>query len=196
MERLAEIVLFHHVQGLTPGIAAFADDLRAAGHTVHTPDLFDGRTFPTLDEGMAHAKTVGFEAILDRGVGEAEALGADLVYAGISLGVMPAQKLAQTRAGARGALLIDACLPVTEFGDGWPEGVPVQIHGMDADPNFVEGGDLDAARAMVDATERAELFLYAGDVHLFADASLPSYDRQATELMTGRILDFLSALEG
>ena len=195
MERLADIVVFHHVQGLTPGIAAFADELRAAGHTVHTPDLFDGRTFPTLDEGMAHAKTVGFDAILDRGVNEAEALGTELVYAGFSMGVMPAQKLAQTRAGARGALLIDACLPVTEFGDRWPEGVPVQIHGMDADPNFVEGGDLDAAQGLVDSTEHAELFLYPGDVHLFADSSLPSYDRKATELMTGRILDFLSARE-
>ena len=112
MESLAEILLFHHVQGLTPGIVAFADELRAAGHTVHTPDLFDGRTFPTLDEGMSHAKTVGFDAILDRGVTEAGAFAADVVYAGFSLGVMPAQKLAQTRAGARGALLIDACLPV------------------------------------------------------------------------------------
>lgn len=195
MERLADIVVFHHVQGLTPGIAAFADELRAAGHTVHTPDLLDGRTFPTLEEGMAHAKTVGFDAILDRGVNEAEALGTELVYAGFSMGVMPAQKLAQIRAGARGALLIDACLPVTEFGDRWPEGVPVQVHGMDADPNFVEGGDLDAAQALVDSAEHAELFLYPGDVHLFADSSLPSYDRKATELMTGRILAFLSARE-
>ena len=118
-----------------------------------------------------------------------------MVYAGFSLGVMPAQKLAQTRAGARGALLIDACLPVTEFGDRWPEAVPVQVHGMDADPNFVDGGDLDAAKALVDSTEQAELFLYPGDVHLFADSSLPSYDQQATELMTGRILDFLSTRE-
>ena len=195
MDRLAEVVLFHHVQGLTPGIVAFADELRAAGHTVHTPDLFDGRTFPTLEEGMAHATTVGFETILNRGVNEGEALGTDMVYAGFSLGVMPAQKLAQTAAGARGALLIDACLPVTEFGDGWPEVVPVQVHGMDADPNFVDGGDLDAAKALVDSTEQAELFLYPGDVHLFADSSLPSYDQQATELMTGRILEFLSTRE-
>jgi len=195
MERLAEVVLFHHVQGLTPGIVAFADELRAAGHTVHTPDLFDGRTFPTLDEGMAHARTVGFDAILDQGVSAADALGPDVVYAGFSMGVMPAQKLAQTRAGARGALLIDACLPVTEFGDRWPEDVPVQVHGMDADPNFVEGGDLDAAQALVDSTDQAELFLYPGNVHLFADSSLPSYDQHATELMTGRILEFLSARE-
>ena len=195
MDRLAEVVLFHHVQGLTPGIVAFADELRATGHTVHTPDLFDRRTFPTLDEGIAYAKTIGFDAILDRGVSEGDALGADVVYAGFSLGVMPAQKLAQTRAGARGALLVDACIPVTEFGDRWPDGVPVQVHGMDADPVFAGESDLDAAKALVDSTERAELFLYQGNVHLFADSSLPSYDRQATELMTGRILEFLSTRE-
>jgi dienelactone hydrolase len=189
---LTEIVLYHHVQGLTQGVVAFADRLRATGHTVHTPDLFDGRTFPTLEEGMAYAKTAGFDAILDRGVTEAEVLGADLVYAGFSLGVMPAQKLAQTKTGARGALLIDACFPVSEFGDRWPEGVPFQVHGMDADPNFAEGGDLDAAQALVDSTQEGELFLYPGDVHLFADSSLPSYDQRATELMTGRILEFLS----
>jgi dienelactone hydrolase len=191
---MAEIVLFHHVQGLTPGIVAFADGLRVAGHTVATPDLFDRRIFATLDEGMAYARTVGFGAILDRGVAEAEALGPNLVYAGFSMGVMPAQKLAQTQASARGALLVDACLPATEFGDRWPDGVPVQVHGMDADPIFAGEGDLDAARALVDATEEAELFLYPGDVHLFADSSLPSYDRAATELMTGRLLDFLARL--
>lgn len=189
---LADIVLFHHVQGLTPGIVGFADELRAAGHTVHAPDLFDRRTFRTLEEGMEYAKTVGFGNILDRGVSEAEAIPGDMVYAGFSMGVMPAQKLAQTRAGARGAVLIDACLPATEFGDGWPEGVPVQVHGMDADPLFAGEGDLEAAQALVDSTEQGELFLYPGNVHLFADSSLPSYDQRATELMTGRLLEFLS----
>jgi len=191
---MAEILLFHHVQGLTPGFVAFADELRAAGHTVRTPDLFDRRTFPTLEEGMAYAKTVGFGTILDRGVAEAEALEADIVYAGFSMGVMPAQKLAQTRTGAKGAVLVDACFPVTEFGDRWPDGVPVQVHGMDADPEFADGGDLDAARDLVQSTERAELFLYPGNVHLFADSSLPSHDQTATELTIGRVLDFLSRL--
>ena len=142
---MAEIVLFHHVQGLTPGVNAFADELRAAGHTVHTPDLFDGHTFPTLEEGIAHAGAVGFGNLLDRGVAAAESLGTNLVYGGFSLGVMPAQKLAQTRPGARGALFFYSCLPVTEFGSEWPAGVPVQVHGMDADPIFAEEGDLDAA---------------------------------------------------
>jgi dienelactone hydrolase len=191
---MAEILLFHHVQGLTPGVSAFADELRAAGHTVHTPDLFDGRTFPTLEEGMAHAGAIGFGTILDRGVTAAESLGTDLIYSGFSMGVMPAQKLAQSRAGARGALFFYSCLPVTEFGSEWPAGVPVQVHGMDADPFFADEGDLDAARALVDSTEQAELFLYPGKVHLFADSSLPSYDRAATELMTSRVLEFLSKL--
>jgi dienelactone hydrolase len=191
---MAEILLFHHVQGLTPGVDAYADELRAAGHTVHTPDLFDGRTFPTLEEGMAHAGAVGFGTILDRGVTAAESLGTDVVYAGFSMGVMPAQKLAQSRAGARGALFFYSCLPVTEFGSEWPAGVPVQVHGMDADPFFAEEGDLDAARALVDSTEQAELFLYPGNVHLFADSSLPTCDRAAAALMTGRVLEFLSRL--
>ena len=192
---MAEILLFHHVLGLTLGIRAFADQLRSAGHVVYTPDLFDAHTFPTLEEGMAYARTVGFDVILDRGVAEAEALGPELVYAGFSMGVMPAQKLAQTRQGAQGALFFDSCLLVTEFGDAWPHGVPVQIHGMDADPFFAEEGDLDAARALVDSAEQAELFLYTGNVHIFADSSLPSYDRTATELMTGRVLAFLSGLD-
>lgn len=192
---MAEIVLFHHVMGLTPGIRDFADRLRSAGHLVHTPDLFEAHTFPTLEEGMAYASNVGFDTILGRGVTEAEALGPELVYAGFSMGVMPAQQLAQTRAGARGALFFDSCLPVTEFGDGWPQGVPVQVHGMDADPIFAGEGDLDAARALVESTDQGELYLYPGDVHVFADSSLPTYDQAAAELMTGRVLTFLSNLD-
>src|SRR5262245_14010129 len=194
---MAEIVLFHHAQGLTPGVVAFADRLRAAGHQVHTPDLYEGNTFPTLDEGMTYARSVGFENLLDAGVAAGEALPAGLVYAGFSLGVMPAQKLAQTRAGARGALLFDACIPVNEFGAAWPADVPVQVHGMENDPFFAEeGGDIDAARELVAATDQAELFLYPGNVHLFADSSLPGHDAAATALMLGRVLDFLSAKVG
>lgn len=189
---MADVVLFHHVQGPTEGVAALADRLRSAGHTVHTPDLFDGRTFATLDEGMAYAKSIGFGAILERGVAEGDAFGPGVVYIGLSMGVMPAQQLAQTREGAQGAVLVDSCIPVEEFGERWPEGVAAQVHGMESDPIFAGEGDLDAARALVEATDEAELFLYPGDVHLFSDSSLPSYDAAATELMMGRILDFLA----
>ncbi|MGC5020860.1 dienelactone hydrolase family protein [Micromonospora sp. DT47] len=190
---MAEVLLFHHAQGQTPGFLAFADELRAAGHTVHTPDLYDGRAFDTLDEGLAYAREIGFGEILERGVRAADDLPHELVYAGVSLGVMPAQKLAQTRPGARGALLFESCLPPSEFGGPWPAGVPVQIHGMDADPFFSGEGDVEAARALVESAEQGELFLYPGDQHLFADASLPSYDKEAAELLTRRVLDFLSA---
>lgn len=190
---MAEVLLFHHAQGQTTGVLAFADELRRAGHTVHTPDLYDGRTFATLDDGLAYAREVGFGNLLDRGVGATDGLPNELVYAGFSLGVMPAQKLAQTRAGARGALLFESCLPVSEFGTAWPAGVPVQIHGADADPLFAGEGDIDAARALVESAEDAELFVYPGDRHLFADSSLPSYDADAAKLVTQRVLDFLAA---
>lgn len=190
---MAEVVLFHHAQGLTPGVIAFADQLRAAGHTVHTPDLFDGHTFDTLEAGLGYAGKVGFGAVTDRGVRAAEGLPAEVVYSGFSLGVVAAQQLAQTRAGARGALLFHSCIPVSEFGSSWPDGVPVQVHGMDADSFFVDDGDLAAARALVDEAADAELFLYPGEQHLFADSSLSSYDAGASALLTERVLDFLRA---
>jgi dienelactone hydrolase len=190
---MAEVLLFHHALGQTEGFAAFADELRAAGHTVHTPDLFEGRTFATIAEGVAHASEVGFGEIIGRGVRAANQLPNELVYGGFSLGVLPAQKLAQTRAGARGALLFYSCVPTSEFGTSWPADVPVQIHGMDADPYFVDEGDIDAARAIVESSEDAELFLYPGDQHYFADSSLPSYDAGAAAMLTRRVLDFLGA---
>jgi dienelactone hydrolase len=188
---MAEVLLFHHAQGQTEGFEKFADELRSGGNTVHTPDLFDGRTFSSIEEGMAYASEIGFpEEVIERGVQAADELANELVYAGFSLGVLPAQKLAQTRAGARGALLFYSCVP-TEFFGRWPAGVPVQIHGMDADPIFVGEGDVDAARELVASTEQAELYLYPGEQHYFADSSLPSYDPDATALLTQRVLEFL-----
>lgn len=191
---MTEVVLYHHVQGLTEGVRSFADELRHAGHTVHTPDLFDRRTFDAIDEGMAFAREAGFGALAERGVAAAEGIRPDVVYAGFSFGVAVAQQLAQTRPGARGALLMSACFPVSEFGAAWPEGVPVQVHGKEADPFFLE--DLEAAQALVESTSQAELFLYPGDEHLFADASLPEYDAAAAALLTKRVLALLDELEG
>jgi dienelactone hydrolase len=189
---MAEVLLFHHAQGQTAGFHAFADQLRQAGESVHTPDLYDGRTFATIDEGMAYAEEVGFpEVIIERGVRAANGLPAELVYAGFSLGVLPAQNLAQTRPGARGALFFYTCVPLSYFGGSWPAGVPVQIHGMDADPIFVGEGDIDAAREVVESAEHGELFLYPGDQHYFADPSLPSYRADAAALLTKRVLAFL-----
>jgi dienelactone hydrolase len=190
---MAEVLLFHHAQGQTAGFHAFAEKLRQAGHTVHTPDLFNGRTFDSIDAGMAYADEIGFpDKVIERGVRAAEGLPAELVYAGFSLGVVPAQKLAQTRPGARGALLFYSCVPTSAFGSTWPAGVPVQIHGMDADPIFVGEGDIDAARELVASTPDAELFLYPGDQHYFADSSLPSYVPDAAALLMERVLAFLA----
>lgn len=192
---MAEVVLYHHAQGLTEGVQAFAADLRAAGHTVHLPDLYEGHTFDQLDDGIDFARQTGFGTVLDRGTAAVEGLGDELVYAGFSLGGMPAQKLAQTRPGAKGALLFHCCIPVSEFGETWPTGVPVQVHGMEGDPLFTEEeGDLDAARALVAATNEAELFLYPGKEHLFADSSLPSYDEAAAALLKRRTLEFLDKI--
>ncbi len=189
---MAEVLLFHHALGQTTGFLAFADELRRAGHTVHAPDLYDGRTFDSLDAGVAYAEEIGFGEVIERGVRAAEGLPAELVYAGFSLGVLPAQKLAQTRPGARGALLFYSCVPTSEFGPSWPAGVPVQVHGMDRDPLFVGEGDIDAARALVASTADAELFLYPGDQHYFADSSLPSYVADAAALLRQRVLEFLA----
>jgi dienelactone hydrolase len=188
---MAEVLLFHHALGPTGGLAAFADDLRRAGHTVHTPDLFEGRTFDSIEAGVGYAGDVGWGEIMARGERAAESLTNELVYGGFSLGVVPAQKLAQTRPGTQGALFFYSCIPVSEFGR-WPAGVPAQIHGMDADPIFMEEGDVDAARELVETADDAELFLYPGDQHYFADSSLPSYDADATKLLTERVLAFLA----
>jgi dienelactone hydrolase len=193
---MAEILFFHHAQGLTKGVRALAENLRNAGHTVHTPDLFDGRTFSSIDQGLAYINEIGFERMVERGVRFANDLSPALVYAGVSFGVLPAQKLAQTRPGARGALLISACVSISgEWAFGpWPADVPVEIHGMENDSLFINDGDLDAAREIVENVDDAKLFLYAGDQHYFMDNSLPSYRADATVLLTNRMLEFLSGL--
>jgi len=184
---MAEVLLFHHAQGLTSGCVAFADDLRAAGHVVHSPDLYEGKTFAELDDGIAYAKEVGFKTIAERGRAAAEGLPGELVYAGFSLGAMSAQELAQTRPGAQGALLMHAAIPASEFGGAWPQSVPLQIHTMEDD----ELGDADVARELAATVEGAELFLYPGERHLFTDRSLPAYDERAAGLVMERALGFL-----
>jgi len=190
---MTEVLLFHHAQGQTEGFLAFADELRAAGHVVHAPDLYDGNTFTDLNEGVGYAREVGFGTIGERGLLAAEGLPNELVYAGFSLGVMPAQMLAQTRPGAKGALFFSAAFPASEFGESWPPDVPVQIHMMPGD-EWVEE-DLPAARELAETVDGAELFLYPGDRHLFADSSLPDYDESAATLLKRRVLAFLTSVE-
>jgi dienelactone hydrolase len=193
---VAELLLFHHAHGLTAGCFSFADELRAAGHVVHVPDLYEGETFAELADGVAHAEQVGFGTLIERGRLAADGLPNEIVYAGFSLGALPAQMLAQTRPRAQGALLFHSCVPTSEFGGPWPEGVPVQIHMMDADEwALPPNEDLAAARELDEAVESAELFLYPGDRHLFADDSLPDYDEGAARLLKQRVLGFLGDIE-
>lgn len=187
---MAEIVLFHHVQGLTSGVEALGQKLRAAGHKVHVPDLFEGRRFGSISEGIGHLTTLGFQTVLGRGKAAVEGLPAELVYVGISMGALPSQLLAQTRTGALGAVLLESFIPVNEFG-GWPAGLPVQIHGMEHDPEFAGSGDLDAAKTFAAERKEAELFIYPGDRHLFTDNSLPGWDAAAAGLMLKRVLKFV-----
>jgi len=192
---VAEVLLFHHAQGLTSGCVAFADELRTGGHVVHTPDLYEGKTFAELSEGVAYAEEIGFDTVVERGRLAGEALPPGVVYAGFSLGVMPAQMLAQTRPDAKGALLFHSCLPPSEFGGPWPKGLPLQIHMMDGDEWVLPPNeDLAAARHLDETVEEAELFLYPGDRHLFADNSLPDYDQIAARLLRQRVLSFLDNL--
>ncbi len=195
---MAEVVLFHHVQGLTDGVLAVAEQLRAGGHTVHAPDLFDGERPASVDAGVAHVRSVGSHGLRERVNRAVADLPQGLVWAGFSWGAATAQELAQSRPGTRGALLYEACLPITgEFAVGpWPDGVPVQVHGMDQDPVFALEGDLAAARELVATVgpALAELFVYRGDRHLFADRSLPSYDPDAAALLVQRSLAFLHRL--
>jgi dienelactone hydrolase len=188
---MTDVILFHHAQGRTDGVCEFAELLQSHGHRVTVPDLYEGARFDKLDDGVAFADEIGFATIMERGRAAADQLPGALVYAGFSLGVLPAQQLAQTRPGALGAVLMSACIPPTEFAAAWPDGVPAQVHGKVADPFFAGEGDLDVARTLAAEVEGIELYVYPGEEHLFADRSLPSYDEPAAALLTQRVLDFL-----
>lgn len=198
MSVMTDVVLFHHVQGLTDGVRAFADALGTDGHRVHTPDLFDGERPGSIEEGVAFASSVGDDELAARAERALSDLPDALVYGGFSMGGGIAQRLAQTRPQARGALLYESCFPITgEWALGpWPDGVLVQVHGMERDPFFALEGDIESARQLVEhvGPDVGQLFVYPGDQHLFADSSLPSYDPDATALVVQRSRQLLDRL--
>ncbi|GAB3602405.1 dienelactone hydrolase family protein [Kineococcus gypseus] len=194
---MVDVVLFHHVQGLTPGVRALAAALAGTEHTVHTPDLYGGRTFATLADGLARARSLDAPTLRREVDALVDALPGPLVHAGISWGVLHAQRLAQTRPGALGALLLEACLPVGEDGFGpWPAGLPVQVHGVEDDESFAGDGDLAAARDLAERVgpQHAQVFTYPGCDHLVLDASLPTHDPGTTALVVQRARDLLARL--
>ena len=187
---MTEIVLFHSAYGLRPAVLDFAEALRAAGHEVHTPDLYDGAVFDTLEAAVAKRDEVGIGGLIERASAAVEGLPNELAYAGFSMGCGPAQLLAQTRPGARGALLMHGALPSQALGVAWPADVPLEVHGMEGDALF----DVGIARQLVDEAADGTLHLHPGQAHLFADAGLPDYDEEAAALLRERALDFFARL--
>lgn len=190
---MADIVLFHHVMGLGPGTIALAERLGAFGHRVETPDLFAGMRFPDIPSGLAHLEAIGFETLVARAHDAVSGLGQHAVYAGLSMGVIPAVALSITRPGARGAIALESFVPPSFFGT-WPDGLQISIHGMENDPEFAGSGDLAAARDFAATHPEVELFTYPGASHLFLDATLPGHDPLATEQVIARLMDFLARL--
>ena len=184
---MADVLLFHHALGLTPGVDAFAAALRSAGHAVTTPDLFDGETFSEIQAGVDHAEAVGFPNIIAKGVDLARELPDGGFVAGFSLGALPAQAIAHTKPGVAGLVLLHGGdVPVGTFGEVWPSSVPVQIHLAEGDAWC----PIDDAREFAEATD-AELHVYPGDGHLFTDSSFHEYHEAATASVLGRMLTFL-----
>lgn len=191
--RLAELILFHHVQGLTPGVEDFAEQLRAAGHNVAVPDLFGGRTFSSIEEGFAFSQELG-SRVDTTALAATEEMPADVVFAGFSMGAMLAHEFAQTRPGAKGALLYHhGDVPIDTFGESWPEGVDLQIH-------VSEGDEFYEAPVVTEFVEKAgqnantEVFIYPGSSHLFIDSSLDAYEEDSAALVLERTLEFLSRI--
>jgi len=187
---MADVIVFHHAQGLTPGVRAFADRLVAAGHRVMVPDLYDGETFDALDSGVTHAESIGFDTLLEHGAAVASTTDSSFVTIGFSLGVLPAQHLAQTHSRATGAVLCHAAIPLGVFADRWPPGVALQLHAAPGD----RLGDIDDARALAAAVPGADLYEYATTAHLVTDSSLPDHAPAIAEQIIERTLALLQML--
>ncbi|GID92088.1 dienelactone hydrolase family protein [Amorphoplanes digitatis] len=184
---MTDVVLFHHAQGLTAGVHAFADHLRGAGHTVTVPDLYAGVTFDSLAAGVAHARDIGMDEIIARGAAAVAGVPDHVVYAGFSLGAMPAQKLAQTRPGALGAIIYHGGVPASTFGGQWPARVPLQLHLAEED----EWSEVEVARDLAAAARDGTLFVYPGSAHLTTESSLAEYQPETSALILRRSLEFL-----
>jgi dienelactone hydrolase len=187
---MTEILLFHHAGGLTPGVHQFADDLRAAGHVVHTPDLFEGRTFADVEDGVAFAQSHGEGTFAKRAAEIVSDMPTDLVYGGMSMGCARAAEQVLTRPGARGAFFLYGAIAPSWWDAQWPAGVPAQAHQMDNDP----WREIEAEEEFLAGVPEGELFIYEGSGHLFADRDHRDYDRQAAALATERVLTFLAQL--
>jgi len=190
---LMNIMLFHSMYGLRPAVHAAADRLRAAGHEVRVPDLFEGHTFVSVEEAEAFREETGKEELLKRAVlAAAPYSDQGLVYAGFSLGASVAQTLALGDAKARGLLLLHGTSDIAE--NASVDELPVQLHVADPDPyetaDWLNSWYLDMQRTGADV----EVYRYPGAGHLFTDPELPDFDRDAAELAWKVAIGFLATL--
>ncbi|MFF9487886.1 dienelactone hydrolase family protein [Streptomyces sp. NPDC014676] len=189
------IMLFHSTYGLRPAVRRAADRLRAAGHEVWTPDLFEGSTFDTVEDGMAYKEGIGKDELLKRAVLAAAPYSErGLVYAGFSFGASVAQTLALGDDKARGLLLLHGTSDIAE--NASVDELPVQLHVAEPDPfetdDWLTAWYLRMGRAGADV----EVYRYAGAGHLYTDSELPDYDEEAAEATWRVALGFLDSLEG
>jgi dienelactone hydrolase len=190
---MAEIVLFHSAMGLLPGTLRNAERLRAAGHVVHVPDLYEGRTFSDADEGVAHSGVIGWPVVVDRAEAAIAGLPSDIVVMGMSMGVSVATHVATTRPGVRAALL---CFTGHPPATAWPRGVPAQVHHSTGDRWAAVAQTSALVEAVAGAGGQAALYLYPGDRHLFTHEDLPDdHDPVHAELFWRRALEFLATGE-
>lgn len=187
---MTEIVLFHHVGGVTPGVVGLAAQLREAGHTVHTPDLFDGRTFTDLHDGMAYVDSVGEGTLAARAAEIVAPMAHGLVYGGLSMGAARAGEQVLGRPGARGAFFLYGTVAPSWWGARWPASVPSQAHVTEHD----EFREPDAEAEYVADVPGGELFVHPGAGHLFAEPGHRDYDEDVARVATGRLLAFLADL--
>lgn len=189
---MATIVLFHHAGGRTPGVLAIVRRLEEAGHTVVVPDYFDGITFTTMGEALAHLDAVSMPELFQRAEQAVAHMEQPFVVAGISLGAALAQHLAHTDARVQGLVSLEGFIDPQFLAGGLPQSLPITIHGSADDPFFAE--DLPAAQAVAASHPVADLHLYEGCGHLFTDDSWDTNDASQTDLVLERVQAFLDCL--
>jgi dienelactone hydrolase len=196
MPRMGQsIILYHSAYGLRPAVLRFADALRAAGHGVATPDLYDGEVFSRLEDGIRKRDSLGVPEIMRRASAAVQATPSASVFAGFSLGAAAAFAVGTRYPGARALLLMHGALNPEAVGmKQWPAGLAVNVHYAKADPWVDEGDVTRVERAARAAGARFASFTYECTGHLFADEELPDYDAPSAALILERTLQFLDAL--
>jgi len=190
-----EIVLFHSTFGLRPAVEDFAAALRADGHTVHTPDLFDGEVFSRMEDGIKKRDTLGMQGLMKKAAQAAATTPTATVFAGFSLGAAAAFATGVRRPTTNALILMHGALDPSEIGlTTWPGRIRVQVHYAQGDPWVEEESVLALQKAVRASGAAFESHQYDCTGHLFGDKDLPDFDAASAASMTERVLRFLWAL--